>query len=89
MNSLHKSYGDAIGREKFEGYIKECFERSHINIEIMEDDDGHFIFPQGAKELDNGLVSQSLIWLRDYPNTYKIFSQALHKYAEKRIRMVI
>ena len=38
--------------------VKKAFEDCRINFEIIEDDDGIFIFPKGAKELDDALVSQ-------------------------------
>ena len=54
--------------------VKICYEKT-------EDDDGVFIFPKGAKELDDALVSQPLQWLSSYPNSHKAFVRALKEYS--------
>ena len=56
-------------------------EDSDIDYEVLEDSDGYFFFPKGAQELDDGLVSQPLRWLIDYPKTQKVFSLALKQYS--------
>lgn len=61
--------------------LKESLERLNIKYEIFEDEDGIFIFPLGAKELDDALVSEPLDWLSDYPNTRKTFTIALQQYS--------
>lgn len=53
-----------------------------IQYEIIKDDDGMFIFPKGAKELDDALVSEPLEWLNDYPNAHKTFVIALKQYSD-------
>ena len=53
--------------------IKKALEDCRISFEIIEDDDGIFIFPKGAKELDDALVSEPLEWLADYPESRKAF----------------
>lgn len=62
--------------------IKGALDDCHIDFEITEDIDGIFIFPKGAKELDDVLVSQPLEWLRDYPNAHKTFVTALKQYSD-------
>lgn len=62
--------------------IKKALEDCRISFEIIEDDDGIFIFPKGAKELDNALVSQPLEWLSAYPMAQKTFIIALKQYSE-------
>lgn len=62
--------------------VKRMLEQSHIPYEIMSDNDGVFIFPKGAKELDDALVSQPLAWLCDYPTTRTVYIRALKEYAE-------
>lgn len=52
-----------------------------ISYDIITDEDGIFIFPKGAKELDDALVSEPLEWLKDYPKAYKAFVKALKDYA--------
>lgn len=53
-----------------------------IPFETIEDNDGVFIFPKGAKELDDALVSEPLEWLKDYPNARKTWISALKDYAQ-------
>ena len=63
-----------------------CLEQSLNNLgiayEIFSDEDGIFVFPKGAKELDDALVSEPLEWLEDYPNAHKTFVIALKQYSE-------
>lgn len=54
----------------------------NIPFEIMRDDDGCFVFPKGAKELDDALVSEPLEWLQDYSGAHKAFVKALKAYSE-------
>lgn len=54
----------------------------NIQYEIINDSDGSFIFPKGAKELDEALVSAPLQWLSDYPNAHKQWVSALKHYSE-------
>ena len=56
----------------------------NIQIEILKDGDGVFIFPKGAKELDDALVSQPLEWLSQYPSTRKLWIEALKLYADTK-----
>lgn len=53
-----------------------------IDYDLVKDDDGIFIFPRGAKELDDALVSQPLTWLSDYPQAHIAFVKALKAYSE-------
>lgn len=53
-----------------------------IPYEIFNDDDGIFIFPKGAEELDDALVSEPLDWMKDYPSAHGAFIKALKAYAE-------
>ena len=48
----------------------------------MNDEDGIFIFPKGAKELDDALVSEPLEWLNAYPKSRTAFTKALKAYSE-------
>ena len=50
-------------------------------LESLKDEDGYFIFPKGAKELDYALVSEPLEWLSEYPQTQKEWIEALKVYA--------
>lgn len=53
-----------------------------MKYEVVEDKDGTFIFPLGAKELDDALVSEPLEWLNDYPNARKTLIIALQQYSK-------
>ena len=44
--------------------IKGALNDCHIEFEIVKDSDGDFIFPKGAKELDDALVSELIILSR-------------------------
>lgn len=62
--------------------LKDALDRLNINFEVLSDKDGVFIFPKGAKELDDALVSEPLEWLKVYPNTHKTYVIALKQYSE-------
>ena len=62
--------------------VKKALKDSHIDFELLEDSDGIFIFPKGAKELDDALVSEPVKWLEDYPNARKTYVIALKQYAD-------
>lgn len=61
--------------------IQKALNDSHIQYELIKDTDGVFIFPKGAKELDNALVSEPLEWLYEYPQTRKEWIDALKEYS--------
>lgn len=76
-------------KSTFLNILKNCLEESHIPFDVFEDNDGYFIFPKGAKELDDALVSEPLEWLSCYPIARKTFINALRQYSEgKYIRDV-
>ena len=74
--------GNIVGKGQVLGCLKESLERLNIKYEIFEDEDGIFIFPLGAKELDDALVSETLEWLKDYPKARKTYSVALQQYSD-------
>lgn len=61
--------------------LKQYLESLNIAYELIKDEDGYFVFPKGAKELDNALVSAPLEWLSSYPNSRKEWISALKDYA--------
>lgn len=69
------------GRKFLIDLLKKYLESLNIAYELIKDKDGYFVFPKGAKELDNALVSAPLEWLRDYPNSRKEWISALKDYA--------
>lgn len=66
----------------FSNMLKDNLSDSGIPYEIIEDDDGLFIFPKGARELDDALVSEPLDWLKDYRQAHKTYCIALKQYAD-------
>lgn len=71
--------------QKFFDLICKSLQESRIPFEIIKDDDGYFIFPRGAKELDDALVSENLEWLKEYPQSRIAFSKALKEYADQNV----
>ncbi len=62
--------------------LKGVLTNINIDFEVIEDSDGVFVFPKGAQELDDALVSEPLEWLKDYPNAHKTYVIALKQYSE-------
>ncbi len=56
-----------------------------IDYEIIDDNDGCFIFPKGANELDEGNVSIPFEWLREYPLSRKAMENALRAYSNMEL----
>lgn len=70
-------------RHFFVDLICRLLQESQIPFEIKEDEDGCFIFLRGAKELDDALVSENLVWLKEYPKARNAFIKALREYADQ------
>lgn len=73
--------GKATDKKAILSGVKKALRDSHIEFELVEDKDGVFIFPKGAKELDDALVSKPLEWLKAYPKTRKELIDALKAYS--------
>ena len=73
---------DTVSKNQILDCLKSALDKLNIHYEILEDADGVFIFPKGAQELDDALVSEPLEWLNDYPNTHKTYVIALKQYSE-------
>ena len=69
-------------RDDFSNLLCNMLTQAHIPFDLLKDGDEHFIFPKGAPEMDDALVSQPLHWLMAYPSTHKAFVKALKEYAE-------
>ena len=67
-----KAVKNALKRELFD-----ALSNSQIKYNILTDKDGIFVFPKGAEELDDALVSQPLEWLKQYPESEKAWVKAL------------
>ena len=70
-----------VNKEEILEYLKESLEKLNLKYDVFKDKDGTFIFPLGAKELDDVLVSEPLEWLSDYPNARKTYIIALQQYS--------
>ncbi len=62
-------------------FIVGALKSLNIAFNIVKDDDGAFIFPKGAEELDEALVSAPLQWLMNYPKAHNAFIKALKDYS--------
>ena len=71
-----------IGKDTI-GLLEIILKDLHINYQLVTDNDGCFILPKGADELDFALVTQPLYWLIDYPETRKAFLKSLKDYSNK------
>lgn len=71
-----------LTKNDFKDLLCKCLNESHIPFEVYEEDGTFFVFPKGAKELDDALVSEPLLWLKDYPNTRKAWIDALKGYSK-------
>lgn len=83
INCQSDSDDKFVKKQTFLNVLKNNARDMAMPIEIIEDDDGYFAFPEGAKELDDAIVSQTLDWLTKYPKTRKKFCEALRRYTDK------
>lgn len=81
-NTAHKHISNTNVVEVIHNFLPSELCNLNIQYEVINDEDGTFVFPKGAKELDDALVSQPLEWLKDYPKAYKTFCIALKQYSE-------
>lgn len=63
-----------------ESYLRKALDDLNILYDIFRDDDGVFVFPKGAKELDEANVSIPFEWLKEYPDARKAMADALKEY---------
>lgn len=71
-----------LKKEELKNLICNLMCDAHIKYDILEESGNYFIFPKGAKELDDALVSEPLEWLKDYPQAHKTYCIALKQYAD-------
>lgn len=77
---LLKGYQHAY--QHFWNILLDNLGESNIQYELLNDDDGAFVFPKGAPEMDNALISEPLSWLSAYPKTHTAYVKALKEYSE-------
>ena len=67
------------------GELRKFLDDLKINYVIMDDEDGFFVFPKGASELDEGNVNIPFEWLKNYPLSRKAMENALKAYSNMEI----
>lgn len=67
----------------FYRFLEQSLTELKIQYEAIEDADGVFLFPKGAPELDDALVSAPLEWLSEYPESHTAWIKALKSYSEQ------
>ena len=82
LNCAIANLGDESAIKYIKQYVFSTLEDLSISYELITDDDGYFIFPKGAKVLDDALVSEPLEWLKAYPKAHKTYCIALKQYSE-------
>ena len=82
INSLDKNRISEFKREDYKDILVSKLAAAHIFVEILCEDEQYFVFPQGAKELDDALISEPLDWLSAYPNARKAYTTALKQYSD-------
>lgn len=73
---------EGISQKLLLDILDRSFVASKLQYAVLKDDSQYFIFPKGAKEMDDALVSQPLEWLVEYPKSYIAFVKALKEYSE-------
>jgi len=68
--------------------LDRSFVASKLQYAVLKDGAQYFVFPKGAKEMDDALVSQPLEWLMEYPKSYAAFAIALKEYAEAAVEIL-
>ena len=66
FNVLNKRYPNYTIIEQLQLKFLQSLDSLNIKYEKELDDDGIFIFPKGAEELDDALVSEPLDWMKAY-----------------------
>ncbi|MCK9170003.1 MAG: hypothetical protein M0P01_06270 [Treponema sp.] len=69
-------------RKDLFSHITNALKDSHIQYDLLKDNDDVFIFQKGAKEMDAALVSQPLEWLQTYSSAHAAFVEALKEYSD-------
>ena len=81
-NTAHKHFSTVQTIRSVVCFLPVEMDNLHIPYHILEDEDGLFIFPKGAQELDDALVSEPLEWLQNYPLSRSAWVTALKEYSE-------
>lgn len=81
---VENKYSELGNREVLINMLTNMMRQTKIDYEVQKDEEEneYFIFPKGAPELDDALVSAPLEWLCDYPTAHKTYTIALKQYSE-------
>ncbi len=83
INSKDRIPRESMSKIHFIKCVENFLKNAQIPFEITYDEDNnYFIFPKGAEELDDALISEPLRWLEGYPEAHKTFCNALKQYSE-------
>ena len=82
VNALDETRNDDWGKQDYLGLVQNMLRQSKIPVELIQDEEGYFLFPKGAEELDYALVSEPFVWLGEYSKTRKAYVKALEEYSE-------
>ncbi|MDD4843154.1 MAG: hypothetical protein PHU31_02315 [Anaerotignum sp.] len=78
VNAVNTEKNGMWNRFTFITLITRMMKEAHIPYELLKNGEEYFIFPKGANELDNALVSEPLEWLKGYSKAHKTYCIALH-----------
>lgn len=81
MNSMSDNQ-TSLSKDDLKNILLKSLNDSHISYDLLEDNGEYFIFPKGIKDFDDALVSNTLVWLSEYPTAEKAWKKALREYAE-------
>lgn len=81
-NSLKDIEHNDWNGKSFINLLTRTLEECHLSYSLIEIDGKQLVFPKGAKELDTALVSEPLLWLKDYPKAHKTYCIALKQYSD-------
>lgn len=79
---LYLLKGHQQAYQHFRNVLQDNLREANIQYELLNDDDGVFVFPKGAPEMDAALVSEPLSWLSAYPRAHTAYVKALKEYSE-------
>lgn len=64
--------------------LRDTCDNAALQYDLIEIDNQVFLFPKGAPELDNAVISQPLQWLEAYPKSRTVFCKALKEYSNQK-----
>lgn len=82
INCQDDNENKELSKKFFRNVVCTMLRESHIPYDLIEEEEKFFLFPKGAKELDDALVSETLLWLKEYPLALKAWTDALKTYSE-------